>query len=61
MNLLQTDGSKLKNNTVLGRRNYCLVNYLPQTGELDFSLQVETEQGKGTTKSYAVKTPAPRW
>ncbi|KAK4058644.1 hypothetical protein OIO90_000088 [Microbotryomycetes sp. JL221] len=56
-----TDGSKLKNNTVMGRRNYCLANYDATTGELDLSLQVETEQGKGTTKSYAIRAPPPRW
>ncbi|KAL8286205.1 hypothetical protein RQP46_004693 [Phenoliferia psychrophenolica] len=58
---LDTDGSKLKIDTIMGRRNYCMVDYFPQSGELQFDLRVETKQGAGTTKSYAISTPAPRW
>lgn len=45
----------------MGRRNYCIVNYQPQTGELDFSIQVEISQGSGTTKGYAIRAPPPQW
>lgn len=45
----------------MGRRNYCIVDYLQDSGELRFDIRVETKQGAGTTKGYAVQAPPPRW
>lgn len=59
--LAQADGSEPKSKTVMGRRNYCIVNYVPQSGELDFSIQVEVSQGSGETKGYAIRAPPPKW
>lgn len=46
----QTDGSKPKSTTVMGRRNYCMGDYDPATGEVQFTVCVEKSQGSGTTK-----------
>ncbi|SCV66988.1 BQ2448_5634 [Microbotryum intermedium] len=56
-----TDDSKLKQNTVMGRRNYVLVDHRLETGELGWSIQVEIKQGSGTTKAYAIQAPPPAW
>lgn len=58
----QTDGSKPKSTTVMGRRNYCMGDYDPATGEVQFTVCVEKSQGSGTTKEYvgllAIALPA---
>ncbi|BGP53880.1 hypothetical protein JCM8202v2_001452 [Rhodotorula sphaerocarpa] len=56
-----TDGSKPKSNTVMGRRNYCMADYDNATGEVQFTICVEKSQGSGTTKEYPLRAPPPRW
>ncbi|CEQ39964.1 SPOSA6832_01552, partial [Sporobolomyces salmonicolor] len=56
-----TDGSKPKSTTVMGRRNYCMANYNEATDELEFTLCIEKRQGSGTTKGYSLAAPPPRW
>lgn len=34
----------------MGRRNYCMGDYDPASGELAFTLCIEKSQGSGTTK-----------
>jgi hypothetical protein len=46
---------------VQARRNYAIVNYLPQSAELEFDFRVEKSVGSGETVGYAVCAPAPRW
>lgn len=47
----------------MGRRNYCMGDYDPATGEVQFTVCVEKSQGSGTTKEYvdllAIAVPAP--
>lgn len=45
-----TDGSKPPSTTVLGRRNYALIDYLPESGDLRFDVRMEIKQGGGDTK-----------
>ncbi|GAA5978118.1 hypothetical protein JCM10908_004235 [Rhodotorula pacifica] len=56
-----TDGSKPKSTTVMGRRNYCMGDYDNATGEVQFTICVEKSQGSGTTKEYPLRAPPPRW
>lgn len=56
-----TDGTKLKTTTIMGRRNYAAVNYDASFGELEFDLRVEVSQGSGTTKGYPIRAPPPAW
>ncbi|SCZ95844.1 BZ3500_MvSof-1268-A1-R1_Chr8-1g09834 [Microbotryum saponariae] len=56
-----TDDSKLKQNTVMGRRNYVLVDHHHESGELGWLIQVEVKQGSGTTKAYGIQAPPPGW
>jgi hypothetical protein len=57
----ETDGSKKRRPRVQARRNYTAVDYLPDSGELQFDFRVEKEQGLGETISYPINAPAPRW
>ena len=41
----------------MGRRNYCMGDYDPATGEVQFTICVEKSQGSGTTKEY-VRSPS---
>ncbi|GAC98403.1 plasma membrane protein [Pseudozyma hubeiensis SY62] len=61
--LFETDlnDQKQKDKYIIGARNWCSVEYLTATGELEFDLRVEKVRGGGETKSYAVKAPAPKW
>ncbi|GAA5848571.1 hypothetical protein JCM8547_004555 [Rhodosporidiobolus lusitaniae] len=56
-----TDGSKPKSHTVMGRRNYALADYDEATDEVVYKVCVEKSQGSGTTREYPVRAPAPRW
>jgi hypothetical protein len=51
----------LSQKLALGRRNYCLVNYVDETGDLSFEIRVEIKQGRGETKGYGVVAPRPGW
>lgn len=55
---MQTDGSKPKSNTVMGRRNYAMADYDTATGEIQFAICVEKSQGSGTTKECVPCPPA---
>lgn len=61
--LFETDlqGRPHKDKHIMGARNWCAVTYSEETQELEFDLKIETEKGNGTTKSYPVRAPAPRW
>jgi hypothetical protein len=61
--LFETDleGKKQKDKYIIGARNWCSVEYLEASGEVEFDLRVEKVRGGGETKSYAVKAPKPRW
>lgn len=45
-----TDGTALKNQLIMGRRNYCIVDYL-EDGALQFDLRMEKSQGEGMFSS----------
>ncbi|MBW0483761.1 hypothetical protein O181_023476 [Austropuccinia psidii MF-1] len=51
----------LKNPRFMPRRNYCAVRYVSETGEMEFNIRVEVEQGKGNTKGYPVLVPPPKY
>lgn len=55
-----TDGSKLKNTRIMGRRNYCIVDY-QEDGALRFDMRMEVSQGEGTTKGYSAFAPAVKY
>jgi hypothetical protein len=53
--LEDTDGKKLRNNYIMGKRNYVIVQLKPDG--LEFDYRVEVTQGEGVTKSYPVIAP----
>ncbi|PWN33689.1 uncharacterized protein FA14DRAFT_136026 [Meira miltonrushii] len=61
--LFDTDlqGKPHKDKYIMGARNWCAVDYLEQSGELEFDLRIETEKGNGITKSFPTRAPAPKW
>lgn len=61
--LFDTDlqGKKQNDKYIMGARNWCAVDYSPDSGELQFDIRVESVRGGGDTKSYPVKAPPPRW
>ncbi|KAF9452283.1 hypothetical protein P691DRAFT_795246 [Macrolepiota fuliginosa MF-IS2] len=56
-----TDGSQRKQKYVMGRRNWCSVDWEPGNGNLLFTLRVEKEKGIGITAPYPTSTPPPGW
>lgn len=56
-----TDGSSRKQKYIMGRRNWCSINWAANSAELVFDIRVEKEKGAGRTASYPVRAPAPRW
>ncbi|KAF8580672.1 hypothetical protein K439DRAFT_1648118 [Ramaria rubella] len=56
-----TNGSSAKSKYIMGRRNWCSAQWDNATGELEFSIQVEIEKGRGVTVAYPVRAPPPRW
>ncbi|KAK2460600.1 hypothetical protein APHAL10511_007070 [Amanita phalloides] len=56
-----TDGTQRVQKHIMGRRNWCQVDWNPNSGELVFDLRIESQKGKGTTIGYATKVPAPNW
>lgn len=56
-----TDGSSRRQKYVMGRRNWCAINWDRSNGNLSFSLQVEREKGNGATLAYPTLTPPPGW
>ncbi|WAQ86503.1 hypothetical protein PtA15_7A229 [Puccinia triticina] len=56
-----TNGKSLKNQRFMPRRNYCAVRVVDQSGEMEFNIRVEIEQGQGKTKGYPVLVPPPNY
>lgn len=61
--LFQTDtnGTPLKQQFIMGRRNYTKVDHDEQSGSLSFDIRVEKVKGGGQTVGYVVQAPPPRW
>ncbi|KAF7967663.1 hypothetical protein HWV62_17338 [Athelia sp. TMB] len=57
----ETDGSKRKQKYIMGKRNWCCVDWDGTTGALKFDIRVEKQKGGGVTVGYDVSTPPPRW
>lgn len=55
----ETNGKPRKQKFIMGRRNWCQVNY--ENDEWVFDIRVEKEKGMGQTVGYSVRTPPPRW
>jgi len=55
------DGTPSKSRYIMGRRNWCQVDWNETTGELEFRIQVEREKGVGETFGYLISAPPPRW
>ncbi|KDN53007.1 hypothetical protein K437DRAFT_253657 [Tilletiaria anomala UBC 951] len=55
------NGNNQNNKFIMGNRNWCAVSYDPSSSELEFDIRVEQGKGRGVTKSYAVRSPPPRW
>ncbi|KIJ37701.1 hypothetical protein M422DRAFT_60910 [Sphaerobolus stellatus SS14] len=56
-----TNGSASKSKFIMGRRNWCKVDWDATTGELVFTIQVEKEKGIGETVAYPISAPPPQW
>ncbi|KAG7452679.1 uncharacterized protein BT62DRAFT_880537 [Guyanagaster necrorhizus] len=56
-----TDGSYRKLRYIMGRRNWCSVDWEQSSGDLMFDIRVEKEKGLGITVGYSIRTPPPRW
>lgn len=61
--IFQTDpnGQSAKSKYIMGRRNWCSVQWDGRTGELVFDIRVEKEKGHGQTFGYGISAPPPRW
>ncbi|GBE82620.1 Uncharacterized protein SCP_0410050 [Sparassis crispa] len=55
------NGAPTKSKYIMGRRNYCIVNWESASGDLIFELRIEKNKGMGETTGYAVRSPPPRW
>ncbi|KAI0086636.1 hypothetical protein BDY19DRAFT_986462 [Irpex rosettiformis] len=55
------NGGSPKNKYIMGRRNWCSVDWLHPSGDLRFDIRVEKSKGQGQTEGYAVTSPPPRW
>ncbi|KAF8522090.1 hypothetical protein BU17DRAFT_45307 [Hysterangium stoloniferum] len=55
------NGTGSKSKYIMGRRNWCQVEWNGTTGELEFKIQVEREKGIGETSGYLISAPPPRW
>ncbi|PCH38463.1 hypothetical protein WOLCODRAFT_66563 [Wolfiporia cocos MD-104 SS10] len=56
-----TNGQPPKSKYIMGRRNWCAVQWDHKTGDLMFDIRVEIEKGNGRTVGYVVRSPPPRW
>ncbi|KAF8232307.1 hypothetical protein L208DRAFT_1272706 [Tricholoma matsutake] len=57
----ETNGTPRKQKFIMGRRNWCQVEWDPRTGELIFDIRVEKDKGLGQTVGYAIRVPRPGW
>ncbi|KAJ6547407.1 hypothetical protein B0H19DRAFT_954671 [Mycena capillaripes] len=55
----ETNGKPRKQKFIMGRRNWCQVNW--ENDEWVFEIRVEKEKGMGETVGYFVRAPPPRW
>ncbi|KAJ7063156.1 hypothetical protein C8F01DRAFT_1131743 [Mycena amicta] len=55
----ETSGKPRKQQFVMGRRNWCQVDW--KDDEWVFEIRVEKEKGLGETVGYSVRAPPPRW
>ncbi|KAK7014992.1 C-CAP/cofactor C-like domain-containing protein [Favolaschia claudopus] len=55
----EPNGRPRKQKFIMGRRNWCQVDY--ENDEWVFEIRVEKEKGLGETAGYTVRTPPPRW
>ncbi|KAF8652731.1 hypothetical protein AX16_004230 [Volvariella volvacea WC 439] len=55
------DGSPRKMKFIIGRRNWCQVDFDPRTYELIFDIRIERDKGLGDSVGYAARSPPPRW
>ena len=47
-----TTGGNPKSKYIMGKRNWCAVNWDPASGDLIFDIRVEKEKGHGQTVGY---------
>jgi len=45
----------------MARRNYCAIRCDEKSGEMEFNIRVEIEQGGGATTGYPVLVPPPNY
>ncbi|KIY71124.1 hypothetical protein CYLTODRAFT_419127 [Cylindrobasidium torrendii FP15055 ss-10] len=58
----EPDGSARKSNKyIMGRRNWCAVDWDIRSGDLVYDIRVESEKGLGVTVGYPVRAPPPRF
>lgn len=55
----ETNGKPRKQKFIMGRRNWCQVDW--DDGAWVFEICVEKEKGIGQTVGYSVRSPPPRW
>jgi len=58
---VDTNGKPMKNQRFMARRNYCAIRCDEKSGEMEFNIRVEIEQGGGATTGYPVLVPPPNY
>ncbi|KAJ3552242.1 hypothetical protein NM688_g4254 [Phlebia brevispora] len=56
-----TQGRPSKSKYIMGKRNWCAVDWDPSSADLVFDIRVEKERGYGETVGYTIRAPPPRW
>jgi hypothetical protein len=51
---MDTTGGSPKSKYIMGRRNWCAVDWDPASGDLVFDIRVEKEKGYGHTVGYVI-------
>jgi len=59
--LKETNGQSRKQKFIMGKRNWCSVDWEKETGELIFDIRVEIQKGHGITVGYPLTVPRPGW
>ncbi|KAL1680859.1 hypothetical protein EV122DRAFT_206983 [Schizophyllum commune] len=57
----EPDGSSRGQRYIMGRRNYCEIDWDRSSGDVIFDVRIEKEKGVGQTVGYTVRAPPPRW
>ncbi|KAJ2936438.1 hypothetical protein H1R20_g654, partial [Candolleomyces eurysporus] len=57
----EPNGQSRKQRFIMGRRNWCHVEFDERSGAIMFDIRVEREKGYGATVGYMCQAPAPRW